>query len=76
MIAPEYFLEKALAPFAEVTVPGQGALADAFKAAIETRPTAILVADVGRLGEGEAAAHDAVARLQVVQVAGVHGVSP
>jgi hypothetical protein len=55
LIAPEYFLEKALAPFAEVTVPGQGALADAFKAAIETRPTAILVADVGRLGTGEAA---------------------
>jgi hypothetical protein len=33
------------------------------------------VDDLG-LGEGEAAAHEAVAGLQVVQVAGVHGVSP
>ncbi|MCM5554844.1 DUF4159 domain-containing protein [Pleomorphomonas sp. NRK KF1] len=55
LIAPEYFLEKALAPFAEVAVPAQGALADAFKAAIDARPSAILVADVGRLGSSEAA---------------------
>lgn len=55
LIAPEYFLEKALAPFAEVTTAGQGALSDAFKTAIEARPAAILVADVGRLGESEAA---------------------
>ena len=55
LIAPEYFLEKALAPFAEVIVPGQGALSEAFKAAVDARPAAILVADVGRLGEGEAA---------------------
>ncbi|MCM5559846.1 DUF4159 domain-containing protein [Pleomorphomonas sp. JP5] len=54
LIAPEYFLERALAPFAEVTVPAQGALADAFKAAIATRPSAILVADVGRLSATEA----------------------
>ncbi|WP_026791395.1 DUF4159 domain-containing protein [Pleomorphomonas oryzae] len=55
LIAPEYFLEKALAPFAEVTVSGQGALSDALKAAIETRPAAILVADAGRFSAGEAA---------------------
>lgn len=55
LIAPEYFLEKALAPFAEVSIAGQGALSDALKAAIETRPAAILVADVGRLSQGEAA---------------------
>ncbi|PKR87300.1 RNA-binding protein [Pleomorphomonas diazotrophica] len=55
LIAPEYFLEKALAPFAEVTTTGQGALSDAFKTAVEGRPAAILVADVGRLGESEAA---------------------
>ncbi|WP_370676353.1 DUF4159 domain-containing protein [Pleomorphomonas sp. PLEO] len=55
LIAPEYFLEKALAPFAEVTVTGQGALSDAFKAAIEARPAAILVADAGRFSAGEAA---------------------
>lgn len=55
LIAPEYFLEKALAPFAEVTVSGQGALSEAFKAAIDARPAAILVADVGRLSAGEAA---------------------
>ena len=55
LIAPEYFLEKALAPFAEVTVSGQGALSDAFKGAIETRPAAILVADAGRFSAGEAA---------------------
>lgn len=55
LIAPEYFLEKALAPFAEVTVSGQAALSDALKAAIETRPAAILVADAGRFSPGEAA---------------------
>lgn len=55
LIAPEYFLEKALAPFAEVTVSGQGALSDALKAAIDARPAALLVGDVGRLGEAETA---------------------
>lgn len=55
LIAPEYFLEKALAPFAEVTVSGQGALSEALKAAIEARPAAILVADAGRFSAGEAA---------------------
>ncbi len=55
LIAPEYFLEKALAPFAEVTVSSQGALSDALKKAIETHPAAILVADAGRLSQGEAA---------------------
>lgn len=55
LIAPEYFLEKALAPFADVTVSNQGALSDALKSAIETHPAAILVSDVGRLSQGEAA---------------------
>lgn len=55
LIAPEYFLEKALDPFAEVTTSGQGALSDAFKAAIEARPAAILLADAGRLSREEAA---------------------
>lgn len=55
LIAPDYFLDKALAPFAELLPPARGAFSEALKAAVEAHPAAILVADAGRFDPGETA---------------------
>lgn len=53
LIAPDYFLDKALTPFAEVSRAAEASLAEALTAAVARHPAAILVTDVGRFGADE-----------------------
>jgi len=54
LIAPDYFLDKALSPFVDLLPRGTGALSEMLRAATERGPSAIFLADAGRLGTEEA----------------------
>ncbi len=55
LIAPDYFLDKALSPYVDLVPVGSGALSEMLRTATERRPSAIFLADAGRLGSEDAA---------------------
>ncbi|MGL4323593.1 MAG: DUF4159 domain-containing protein [Beijerinckiaceae bacterium] len=57
LLAPTYYLTRALAPFAEVR-EGRGAPTEAVLKLLEEKPSVVVLADVGTIG---GAAHDALA---------------
>lgn len=56
LLSPDYFLERALAPFADLKTPRSPATAEAVAGFIDDGATAIILADVGRLDAATAAA--------------------
>ncbi|WP_237153194.1 DUF4159 domain-containing protein [Oryzibacter oryziterrae] len=55
LIAPDYFLSKALQPFADVRPAATQSVADAIKAYVDEGVAALVLADVGKLTDAEVA---------------------
>ncbi|MDZ4792185.1 MAG: DUF4159 domain-containing protein [Hyphomicrobiales bacterium] len=51
LLAPTHYIEKALSPFAEISLPGSGNIDTAVTEILQRNPSVIALADIGRLVE-------------------------
>ncbi len=56
LLAPLYYIRKAIEPFADIVDPKSAEIAAGLKEAFESRPSVIIIADVGTIPEAAAAA--------------------